>query len=135
MESCTILRLIRRQKKINIKNVFYIAGDYLLVTTGHDGSNRISDTQVISLKHPSRKCQSIQDYPAAMTTGSVGILDKNILVCGGISSSNERLKSCHTFDTDAKQWKLFGNMTFYRESSAIAKFPNGSLWITGRHFH
>ena len=114
--------------------LFYIAGNYILVVTGWDGSNIRSDAQVINLENPSNRCRSVPDYPVAMIGGSVGILDKNQLVCGGYSSSDERLKTCHIFDTDAKEWKLFGNMATARDSHAIATFPNGSLWITGKHF-
>lgn len=67
-----------------------------------------------------------------MSGGSVGILDSNQpIVCGGSSPSRGFFKTCHIFETDAKEWKLFGNMATGRSHHAIARFPNGSLWITG----
>ena len=68
-----------------------------------------------------------------MDGGSSGILDKiGLIICGGQSFG--RLKTCYFLDTVAKEWKWFGNMTTAREWHAIATFPNGSLWITGKHF-
>ena len=93
--------------------------------------NTYNDTEVVDLSSAST-CNKFLDYPNKHYGAASGFLGNNLTICGG-ANKTMAMDMCYTYDMYAQDgWIQLCTMNIRRVNHAIAKFPNGSLWITGR---
>lgn len=72
----------------------------------------------------------VPDYPLSISEAVGGVLNDQILVCGGITSPFTYHDDCYSLDSTRKEWVTRPSMKHVRIKAASVVI-NGTLWVTG----
>ena len=103
----------------------------ILVANGLDWSSGYSaDMNVFNFSEPSYQC-SLPNYPFKMHAGMGGVVNGNVIVCGGNAGSDGKLKVCYKFDFPSNSWQYLADLPATTAHAGYAPY-NDALWIIGR---
>ena len=101
----------------------------MVVVTGYSSGNTDS-TQVINLSPNENDCSSLAPYEYSMEGGAGGLLNNQLVICGGANSGAKQ--DCYRYDTHAQDWTKFATLQTGRYLHAATTMSDGSLWMTGK---
>ena len=112
-------------------NLFcHIAGPFMVVVTGYTGSSNTDSTQVVNLNTNGNDCKVLAPYKYSMNGGAGGLLNHQLVICGGYSSGYKQ--ACYKYNTISQDWTLFATLKTGRVHHAATTMSDGSLWFTGK---
>ena len=71
------------------------------------------------------QCDDPDPYPLKVTGLIGGIVDNELIVCGGSNGAGNYFRSCHGLDSNTGKWKDIPSMLQERAYSSYAQIPNG----------
>ena len=100
-----------------------------MVTTGWNDGGFQAKTEVLDLSIAEKfQCQDWPDYPMAVGGATIGLLGKEVLVCGGYDGTSI-IDECYSINS--KGTVFVTKMTHKRDYAASVNINEDTIWITG----
>ena len=100
----------------------------ILVVSGYDGNNVVSDAQVVTPNEPKKTCR-LPPLPKALVGATASLVEETIILCGGFIFGEGVTSDCQIFEKESSSWKMT-KMSRRRLIPASAPL-SGALWVTG----
>ena len=110
-------------------NNFSFIDSKFLVTSGHDGYNEVTLSEIIDLSCSGyHRCPDWVDFPSDAYGATSGLLGHFPLICGGYSNY-KYFDEC--YKVTANRAFLIGIMSSKRYGAASVVIDHSKLWVTG----
>ena len=110
-------------------NNFSFIDSKFLVTSGHDGYNEVTLSEIIDLSCSGyHRCPDWVDFPSDAYGATGGLLEHVPLICGGYTNY-KYFDEC--YKVTANRVVLIGKMSSKRYGAANVVIDHSTLWVTG----
>ena len=94
---------------------------------GIHGNTYLNSAELLNVDGIQYQCDDPDPYPLKAIGSFGGIVNNELIVCGGRNHAGDYLRTCYRLDSNSGRWKEFPRMLQDRGASSYAQIPNGKV--------